>query len=212
MARGRRKIPATTPLGGDYSFQKADLGTIKGIGGILDSTGEFERPARADCRQGRDARRRTSTVDVSKQPVPLDTTFEAVVDGTDGDTYLNRVDAKFLQTALTAKGAVVGTKGVKGRTVKLNVDIHEGRIEDLLRLAVKGEEPLLVGQRRACIPTSTCRRASATSSSGSSSTEQFDVDAAKFTDAGVQQKLVGYEPARARAGSGREGRQRRRLT
>ena len=31
--------PGATPLGGDYSFQKADLDTIKGIGGILNSTG-----------------------------------------------------------------------------------------------------------------------------------------------------------------------------
>ena len=61
------------------------------------------------------------------------------MDGTDGDTYLDVVHAKFLQTAITAKGAVTGTKGVKGRTVKLNVHIDDGRIEDLLRLAVKGD-------------------------------------------------------------------------
>ena len=76
----------------------------------------------------------------------LSARFEAVVDGTDGDTYLNKVNAKFVQTSLTAKGAVTGTKGVKGRTVKLAVHIQEGRIEDLLRLAAKGDKPLLVGR------------------------------------------------------------------
>ena len=34
---------------------------------------------------------------------------------------------------------MTGTKGVKGRTTALDVAIKEGRIEDLLRLAVKGE-------------------------------------------------------------------------
>ncbi len=106
--------PGGTPLAGTYSFQKADLGTIKGIGGILEFDRRVRRRARADCRQGPDTRPGFH-VDVSGHPVVLDTTFEAVVDGTDGDTYLNVVNAKFLQTALTAKGAVTGTKGVKGQ-------------------------------------------------------------------------------------------------
>jgi hypothetical protein len=124
---------------------KADLGSISGIGGILDSTGEFSGQLNRIAVKGT-----TTTPDfqlsTSKQPVPLDTTFEAVVDGTDGDTYLNRVDAKLGQTALTASGAVVGTRGVKGRTVNLSVHITEGRIEDLLRLAVKSETPALTGR------------------------------------------------------------------
>jgi hypothetical protein len=36
----RRVDPGSTPLGGTYSFKNADLGTIDGIGGKLDSTGE----------------------------------------------------------------------------------------------------------------------------------------------------------------------------
>ena len=117
--------PGSTPLGGNYTFDKADLGTIKGIGGILRSTGEFNGQLNRIAVKGT-----TTTPDfqltTSKQPVPLDTTFEAVVDGTDGDTYLNRVDAQLARTSLTAQGAVVGTKGVKGRTINLNVKIHEG--------------------------------------------------------------------------------------
>jgi hypothetical protein len=34
--------PGTTALGGTYSFHDADLGTIKGIGGILSSQGEYQ--------------------------------------------------------------------------------------------------------------------------------------------------------------------------
>ena len=69
----------------------------------------------------------------------------AVVDGTDGDTYLNDVSATFLKTSLTAKGAIVGAEGVKGRTVRMQTRIEDGRIEDLLRLVVKGNNPLMSG-------------------------------------------------------------------
>jgi hypothetical protein len=141
----QKEEPSTTPVAGRYSFMKADLGSINGIGGILDSTGEFTGQLARIAVKGT-----TTTPDfqlsTSKQPVPLDTTFEAVVDGTDGDTYLTRVDAKLGQTLLTASGAVIGTKGVKGRTVNLNVHITDGRIEDVLRLAVKSEEPMLTGK------------------------------------------------------------------
>ena len=106
--------PGGTPLAGTYSFQNADLGTIKGIGGILSSTGEFVGELERIAVKG-ETHVPDFHVDISGQPVALDTTYEAVVDGTDGDTYLNVVNARFLQTALTAKGAVTGTKGVKGK-------------------------------------------------------------------------------------------------
>src|SRR5690606_10930309 len=46
-------------------------------------------------------------------------------------------------TPLHAQGAVAGTPGVKGRTVTLDVTIEKGRIEDLLRLSVKGGPPMV---------------------------------------------------------------------
>ncbi|HET7219644.1 MAG TPA: AsmA-like C-terminal region-containing protein [Vicinamibacterales bacterium] len=184
----RKDDPGTTPLAGDYSFQKADLGTIKGIGGILDSTGRFDGQLDKINVKGT-----TTTpdfhLDIAGQPVALSTSFVAVVDGTDGDTYLNEVNAQFLSTALTAKGAVVGTKGVKGRTIDMNVVVHEGRIEDLLTLAVKADKPLLVG--------SVALRAAFHLPPGEPDViermelkGQFDVGAATFTDRKVQEKLV----------------------
>ncbi len=107
------------------------------------------------------------------------------------------VNAKFLQTALTAKGAVTGTKGVKGKRVKLTVHIQDGRIEDLLRLAMKGDKPLLVGKVALHtdfdLPPGDRDVIEKLLLDG-----QFDVDTAKFTNEGVQQKLVGHEPSRAR--------------
>ena len=139
-----RDDPGATPLSGRYTFDDADLRPIKGIAGTLSSKGTFsgqlDRIAVAGQTETPDF-----ALDVSGTAVPLHTTFDAVVDGTDGDTYLNSVSASFLKTSLTARGAVVGAQGVKGRTVRVHVKIDDGRIEDLLRLTVKGNDPAMTG-------------------------------------------------------------------
>lgn len=140
----RRDDPGSTPLDGQYTFENASLSTVKGIGGNLTSEGTF------DGQLGRIGVKGTThtpdfQVNVSSNPVPLDTRFEAVVDGTDGDTYLNSVAATFLQTSLTSRGAIVGAEGVKGKTIKLHVKIDSGRVEDVLRLGVKGDKPVMTG-------------------------------------------------------------------
>ena len=46
------------------------------------------------------------SVDLAAQPVPLKTTFHAIVDGTNGDTRLERVEARVIETLIVAQGAV----------------------------------------------------------------------------------------------------------
>lgn len=182
-----RDDPGGSPLGGAYTFDHADLGTVKGIGGELNSTGTFD--GQLD-RIGVNGETRTPnfSVDVSGKSVPLQTKFDAVVDGTDGDTYLNAVSASFLKTSLTARGAIVGADGVKGRTVKLHVKIDEGRIEDVLRLAVKGDAPVMTGRLALhadlSLPAGPQDVMDRLSLAG-----QFDVDDARFNNATVQAKL-----------------------
>jgi hypothetical protein len=139
-----REDPGSTPLAGQYTFNNADLSTVKGVGGNLNSEGMFD--GQLD-RIGVKGTTHTPDfrVNVSSNPVPLDTRFEAIVDGTDGDTYLNNVEGTFLHTSLVARGAVVGAEGVKGRAINLQVQIDTGRIEDVLRLAVKGDTPVMTG-------------------------------------------------------------------
>ncbi len=82
---------------GDYSFSNADLSTIKGIGGILSSTGRYSGTLGGIVVDGT-----TDTPDfrlsISGHPVPLHTEFHAIVDGTDGDTYLQPVKAQLLNS------------------------------------------------------------------------------------------------------------------
>ena len=141
----KKRDPGLTPLAGTYTFNDADLNTIKGIGGILTSSGEFSGQLEQIEVKGK-----TSTpdfsIDVGGAPVPLQTTFHAVVDGTNGNTYLKKVDAMLEKTAISAAGAIESQPGVKGRHVNLDVKISNGRIEDVLRLAVKAKKPVMIGQ------------------------------------------------------------------
>ena len=136
--------PRDTPVRGTYSFTNADLGTIKGIGGILSSAGQYAGSLDDIVVDGT-----TDTPDfriaVSGRPVPLHTDFHAVVDGTSGDTYLQPVKAKILNSWLVANGSVVRMSNPKGHRVELDVTIAKGRIEDLLKLAVRTDPPVMTG-------------------------------------------------------------------
>ncbi len=136
--------PRDTPISGSYSFNNANLGTIKGIGGILSSTGKYEGILDKITVDGA-----TDTPDfriaISGRPVPLHTDFHAIVDGTSGDTYLQPVKARILNTWLTANGSVVRVKDPKGHLVDLDVVIEKGKIDDLLKLAVRTDPPIMTG-------------------------------------------------------------------
>jgi AsmA-like C-terminal region len=185
----KKDDPSTTPLSGKYTFDNANLDTIDGLAGALSSRGAFDGQLERIVVKG-ETHTPDFSLDISGQPVPLDTKFETVVDGTDGDTYLNNVDATFLNTSLTAKGAVVGTKGVKGRTIRLHVKVHQGRIEDLLRLSTKAKKPLMVGRVALhtdfLLPPGQRDVFQRLELSG-----EFDVDDARFTNPDVQKKLTG---------------------
>ena len=106
--------PRDTPVSGTYSFNHADLGTIKGIGGILSSTGQYGGTLDNIVVDGK-----TDTPDfriaTSGRIVPLHTEFHAIVDGTSGDTYLQPVKAKILNSWVVANGSVVQTNGSEHR-------------------------------------------------------------------------------------------------
>jgi AsmA-like C-terminal region len=135
--------PGESNVTGKYTFQHADLGTIKGIGGILHSVGDFKgRLDRIEVEGTADVP--DFSLDTADHPVPLYTRFSAIVDGTTGDTYLQPVDAKLGASEFSCSGAVVNHKGL-GHTVDLDVDVPAGRIQDFLQLAVKTQPVVMTG-------------------------------------------------------------------
>lgn len=136
--------PGNTPIAGIYSFTNADLSTTKGIAGKLSSSGRFAGKLDTIAVDGS-----TDTPDfslhISGRQVALHTNFHAIVNGTNGDTYLQPVHAHFLNTFLTATGYVVRAHARKGHDIYLNVSIDRGRVEDLLLLGVKAGPPVMSG-------------------------------------------------------------------
>jgi hypothetical protein len=183
----REDSPRDTPVIGNYSFRDADLATIKGLGGTLSSTGKYSGILDKIVVDGA-----TDTPDfrisTGDRPVPLHTDFHAIVDGTSGDTYLQPVKAKLLNTYLLANGSVVRTKDVKGHQITLDVIIDRGKIEDLLKLAVRKDPPIVTGlvrlKTKFDLPPGELDLTNRLRLSGT-----FDVSGAHFTDEPIQQKL-----------------------
>ncbi|HZW95468.1 MAG TPA: hypothetical protein VFF64_21135 [Candidatus Eremiobacteraceae bacterium] len=140
----QQDAPRDTPVQGNYSFSNADLSTIKGIGGILSSSGQYSGTLGDIVVHGT-----TDTPDFriasSGHTVPLHTEFHATVDGTNGDTFLRPVNATFLHSSLTANGSVVRVNTPHGHDIELDVVLKGARIEDLLRLGVRTDPPIMSG-------------------------------------------------------------------
>jgi hypothetical protein len=147
--------PGESAVTGEYKLEHADLGVFKGIAGILNSIGTYEGTLRDLTTDGV-----TDTPDFRLtsfgSPLELKTRFHAKVDGTDGDTWLEPVDATLGQSHFTVQGEVVrvlesedeksGTAPrLKGHDISLKVNVDRGRMEDFMRLTSKSGTPQLTG-------------------------------------------------------------------
>jgi hypothetical protein len=121
-------------------------------------------------------------------PVPLETTFHSVVDGTNGNTLLQPANATLAKTIILTNGGVVERKGEDGRTVSLDVVINDGRIEDVLRLAVKMDQPPMTGALKLktsfVLPPGHVKAMDKLQLDGS-----FEIATARFTMKAVQAKI-----------------------
>jgi hypothetical protein len=146
----RTKPPGETPVQGDYRFDHADLGTIKGIAGTLASTGHF-----VGTLKNIDVEGTTTTPDFRLERVsrgtglPLSTHFFATVDGTNGNTWLSNVDATLDRTHFVAKGQIIRLEDAaghgRGHDIALEVAMDRGRIDDILRISASPDKPFLTG-------------------------------------------------------------------
>jgi hypothetical protein len=139
--------PAATGVGGHYLFQHADLSVFNGISGTLSSTGDYAGILRNIVVDGA-----TDVpdfqLDRGGREVHLTTEFHAVVDGSNGNTYLQPVTAHFLNSTVVTNGEIAGKAGQPGKTINLDVDIHDARVQDVMELASKVSPPVLTGQLR----------------------------------------------------------------
>jgi AsmA-like C-terminal region len=136
--------PGDTPLGGSYTFDKADLGVFSGIAGTLTSSGSFEGTLDSVHARG-EASVPDFRLKMAGNRVQLRTEFEVLVDGTNGDTVLQPVKARLGSTSFTTTGAVIKHEGKRRRAITLRVSMPNGDLRDLLRLASRGS-PFMEGR------------------------------------------------------------------
>ena len=200
--------PTDIALGGKYTFSLANLGTIRGIGGTLTSTGTYEGHLTAIAITGQ-TEMPDFSLDMGGKPVPLTTRFSATVNGSDGSTVLDRVDAMLIQTPITVRGRVDNLPGPGRRQIELTADVTDGRIEDLLALVVDSARPLLVGDvsltSRISLPPGKSPVRDRLVLGGA-----FGLDQATFTERAVQAKLI--ELSRRSQGKSEDERAVRVLT
>src|SRR5271157_2487812 len=136
--------PGSTPVTGSYTYEHANLAVFEGISGTLSSQGKFSGTlGHIDANGEIDVP--DFRVSGSSHTVHLISKFQAVVDGTNGDTYLQKVDSHFQRTTLTSNGSVLGHSGQHGKTVRLEMAVNVGRIEDLLFLFTDADRPSMTG-------------------------------------------------------------------
>jgi hypothetical protein len=136
--------PGDSPVTGDYTFDNADLGVFNGIAGILHSTGHFEGQLEALKVNG-EASVPDFRLKRSGNPVPLMTHFNALVDGTNGNTILQPVQATLGSTHFTTSGGIIKHQQHQPRVISLDVNMPDGNMHDILRLAMKGS-PFMEGR------------------------------------------------------------------
>jgi hypothetical protein len=136
--------PQDTLMSGTYTFEHADLGVYGGIAGTLSSAGKFDGAFRHINVSGT-----TDTPDFvvtsGGHQHNLTTRFDAYVDATHGDTFLNRVEARIGRTTLIAQGSIAGAPGRKGKLADLRFTSRHGRIENVLSLFVTANRSPMSG-------------------------------------------------------------------
>jgi hypothetical protein len=136
--------PGQTPVSGTYKFEHAFLGEFKGIDGVLTSHDSFGGTLANIETHG--------TVDIPDFKVrraarssPIASRFAASVNGLNGDVRLEHVETVIVKTNVLARGRIEGTPGRPRKTTSLDLNVSQGRIQDVLRLFIKEPRSPIVG-------------------------------------------------------------------
>ena len=128
----QKQEPGTTALSGEYTFD-ADLGTIQGLAGKLAAVGVMAGTIEQIATTGQTKTADFKLTELDGASLPLQTAYDAVVDGTKGDVELKHVNVTLGKSQFNVRGLIEGTKGLKGKRVTVNVTSTSARLGELLR-------------------------------------------------------------------------------
>jgi hypothetical protein len=132
--------PGSSALSGEYTFA-ADLGTIDGLAGQLGASGAMGGTIEQISTRGETHTPDFKLTELNGRTLPLNTSYDAIVDGTKGDVELKRVDITLGASKMQAKGVVEGTKGIKGKRVVVNLTSKSTDLGELLQFVSKAGPP-----------------------------------------------------------------------
>jgi hypothetical protein len=120
------------------------LSVFHGVAGLLSSSGRFSGVLDHIEVQG-NTETPHFTVTSSSHQVQLRTKFQAVVNGENGDTFLEKVAATFWRTSVWWHGSVAGKTGQPGKTASVELATNNGRIQDILLLFARSPRAPMSG-------------------------------------------------------------------
>ena len=196
-----------SPVTGAYQFDHADLSSFRDISGTLSSAGNYTGTLRALTVDGESDVPNFALARFSS-PLPLHTRFHARVDGTDGDVWLDSVQATLGRSRFATHGRIVRLRTVLanggaapvslqdraalptvgGHDIQLDIDMHQQRLDDFLRFTSQQQQPLLTGvitlQARLHIPPGPDKVIRRIALDGN-----FDLEQAQFSSDKIQSKV-----------------------
>ncbi len=125
----REGSAAQTPVSGNFKFTDAKL-AYGVILGTLASDGSFSGSLGSIGVHG-NLRIPDLSASSGRHSVDLKAAYQAVVNGTNGDITLDRVDSEFLNTRVAWRGRIEGKPGVPGKTATVEISSADARIQDL---------------------------------------------------------------------------------
>jgi hypothetical protein len=136
--------PATIPVSGEFTFEHADLTADHAVSGLLNASGSCRgRLGRLAC---------AGTADVpafrvygSSHTVHIAGRFRTTVDATTGNASLDEIVTRFNRTTVSASGKVMPAGNKPGKSLVLEMNTQEGRIEDVLLLFTHATKPAMEG-------------------------------------------------------------------
>ncbi|MGP0072185.1 MAG: AsmA-like C-terminal region-containing protein [Bryobacteraceae bacterium] len=130
--------PSLTPIDGTYAIGRSDLTKLPGLKGILSSQGRFEGVLQR-ARIAGNANVSGLGLSLSGSLERLHASFEARLDAADGSASIDSMTGSLQDSRFDAVGSVHNIQDDRLRDVALDLSIGQGRIEDVLPLAVKSK-------------------------------------------------------------------------
>ncbi len=127
-----------TQVSGTYTYDNIDLSHFKSIFGTGHARGQFSG-ALSQIQTHGSIDVAEFRVEGSNHAVPLATTFDAAVNGTNGDVLLNPAVARFRRTSIEVRGWIAAREGEDSKSASFDIAVPKGRVDDLLYLFTKDQ-------------------------------------------------------------------------